>query len=89
MKKMSLLLNIDSQEYPPQELKSNFTLLEKRPYSEFIWYVFSRIWIEHEEILRISPYSVQVQENRNNCTSDGGRTHTTFKMNSFATIDNN
>ena len=26
--------------------------------------------------------------NRNNCTSDGGRTHTTSKMNSFATIVN-
>ena len=70
MKKMSLLLNIDSQEYPPQELKSNFTLPEKRPYSEFFWYVFFRIWIEHEEILRISPYSVQMQENTDHKNSE-------------------
>ena len=70
MKKMSLLLNIDSQEYPPQELKSNFTLPEKPPYSEFIWYVFSRIWTEHEEILRISPYSVQMQENTDHKNSE-------------------
>ena len=29
----------------------------------FFWSVFSRIWTEYGEILRISPYSVQMQEN--------------------------
>ena len=46
---------------------------EKCPYSEFFCFVFSRIWTEYGEILRIqsecgkilriSPYSVQMREN--------------------------
>ena len=36
---------------------------EKCPYSEFFWFVLSRIWTEYEEIVRISPYSVQMREN--------------------------
>ena len=32
-------------------------------YSKFFWYVFSRIWTEYKEILRISPYSVRRREN--------------------------
>ena len=38
-------------------------LWEKCAYSEFFWSVFSRIWTEYGEILRISPYSVCVWEN--------------------------
>ena len=38
------------------------TMCGKCPYSEFFWSVFSRIWAENEEIFRISPYSVQTQE---------------------------
>ena len=29
----------------------------------FFWSVFSCIWTEYEEILRISPYLVRMQEN--------------------------
>ena len=39
------------------------TLRQKCPYSELFWSVFSRMWTEYGDILRISPYSVQMQEN--------------------------
>ena len=39
-------------------------LREKCPYSEFFCYVFSRIRTEYAEILRISLYSVQMRENK-------------------------
>ena len=41
----------------------NISLREKCPYSELFWFAFSCIWIEYEEILRISPYSVRIREN--------------------------
>ena len=40
-----------------------YSLREKCRYSELFWSVFYRIWTECEEILRISPYSVRMQEN--------------------------
>ena len=40
-----------------------FLLREKCPYSELFWSVFSRIRTEYVAILRISTYSVQIQEN--------------------------
>ena len=33
------------------------------PYSEFFWYVISRIRTKYQEMLRISPYSVRMWEN--------------------------
>ena len=33
------------------------------PNTSFFWSVFSRIWTEYGEILRISPYSVQMRGN--------------------------
>ena len=36
---------------------------ENCPYLEFFWSVISRIWTEYWEILRISPYSLQMSEN--------------------------
>ena len=42
----------------------NRTLREKCPYSEILWFLFSRIWIEYGEIIRISPYSVRMRKNR-------------------------
>ena len=42
------------------------------PYSEFYWSVFSRIWTEYEEILRISPYSVRMRENMEQKNSEYG-----------------
>ena len=47
-------------------------LREKCPYSKFLWSVFSRIWIEYGEILRISPYSVRMRENTNHKNSEYG-----------------
>ena len=45
----------------------HFTLLlqlgEKRPYSEVFLSVFSRIRTEQGEVIRISTYSVRMQEN--------------------------
>ena len=41
----------------------------KCPYSEFFWFVFSRIWTE---ILRFSPYSVRMRENTDQKNSEYG-----------------
>ena len=49
--------------------KTNFqkiswkSLREKCPDSKLLWSVFSRIWTEYGEILRISPDSVWMREN--------------------------
>ena len=45
-------------------------LREKCPYSEFSWSVLSRIWNEYGEILRISPYSVQMWKNTDQKNSE-------------------
>ena len=44
------------------------TLHENCPYFEFFWFVFSYIWTEYEEILRICLYSVLMRENTNQKT---------------------
>ena len=45
------------------------TMREKYPCSGLFWFIFFHIWTEYGEILPISPYSVQLQENteENNC----------------------
>ena len=48
------------------------TLREKCPYSELFWSTFSRIRTEYGEILRISPYSVRMQENADQNNSEYG-----------------
>ena len=48
------------------------TLCEKCPYSELFWSAFSRIRTEYGEILRISPYSVQMRENADQNNSEYG-----------------
>ena len=40
------------------------SLCEKCPKTEFFWSVFSRIWTEYGDLLYISPYSVQMRENK-------------------------
>ena len=45
-------------------------LHEKCSYSEFFCSVFSNIWTEYGEILRISPYSVQMLENTDQKNSE-------------------
>ena len=45
-----VLLEIIDYKFQRQPLR------EKVPYSEFLWSVFSHIWTEYREILRISPY---------------------------------
>ena len=39
-------------------------------YSELLWSIFSRIRTEYEEILRSSPYSVQMRENMDQNNSE-------------------
>ena len=39
-------------------------LRERCPYLEFFWSVFSHIWTEYGDILRISPYSIRIRENK-------------------------
>ena len=55
----------------------NFTLLlqlgEKRPYSEVFLSVFSRIQTEQGEVIRISTYSVRMQENVDQNNSEYGQ----------------
>ena len=51
--------------------KNKIRMIKSRPYHcvksvqirSIFWSVFSRIWTEYREILRISPYSVRMQEN--------------------------
>ena len=48
----------------PVKLKPlNTSLLEKCPYLEVFWSVFSRIPTEYRKMLRVSPYSVWKREN--------------------------
>ena len=49
------------------------TLREKCPYSVLFWSVFSHIRTKHEEILRISPYSVRIRENTDQNNSEYGQ----------------
>ena len=44
-------------------ITSILSLRKKSPYSELFWSAYSRIRTEYWEILRISPYSVQMREN--------------------------
>ena len=44
-------------------LTENFSLREKRPYSEFFWPPVSRIRTKYGETPRISQYSVRMREN--------------------------
>ena len=48
------------------------SLREKYPYSELFWSAFCCIRIEHGEILRISPYSVQMRDNADQNNSEYG-----------------
>ena len=47
-------------------------LREKCPYSEFVWSVISRIRTEYGKMRSISPYLVQMRENRNQNNSRYG-----------------
>ena len=51
-------------------LLNNRALRKKCPYSELFWSTFSRIRTEYGEILRISPYSVRMQENADQNNSE-------------------
>ena len=45
-------------------LTANIKLHGKCRHSELLWSVFSRIRTEYGEVLRVSPYSVRMRENR-------------------------
>ena len=51
---------------------SSYALREKCPYSELFWSAFSLIRTEYGQILRISPYSVQMQKNVDQNNSEYG-----------------
>ena len=51
---------------------SSLALGKKCPHSELFWSVFSRIRTEYGEILRISPYSVQMRQNTDQNNSEYG-----------------
>ena len=54
------------------KIELTYALCEKYPHSECLWSVFSRIRTEYGEILRNSPYSVQLWENTDQKNSDCG-----------------
>ena len=53
------------------------TLRKKCPYSELFWPPFSHIWNAFLRI-RISPYSVQIQDNEDQNNSEYGHFHTVY-----------
>ena len=52
------------------KIHPSISLREKCRYSELFWSVFSRIWTEYGEILRIAPYSVPMRENTDQNNSE-------------------
>ena len=50
----------------------NISLREKCLYSEFFWFIFSRIRTEYREIRSISPYSIWMRENTDQKNSGYG-----------------
>ena len=59
----------------------------KYPYSEFFWYIFSRIRTEYRDILRISPYSVQTLKNTVQRTPNTGTFYAVLTTNDNDTND--
>ena len=53
-------------------MSKHLALRKKYPYLELFWPVFSGIRTEYREILRISPVSVQMQENADKNNSEYG-----------------
>ena len=53
-------------------IESQVSLRKNCLHSELFWSAFSRIWTEYEEILHISPYSVQMRENADQNKSEYG-----------------
>ena len=51
---------------------------KKRPYSELFWPVFFRIRTEYGEIIRISPYLVQMREKMDQNSSEYGHLSPSF-----------
>ena len=54
-------------------IDEGINLCKKCPYSELFWSAFSHIQTEYGEILRISPYSVRMQENADQNNSEYGQ----------------
>ena len=52
-------------------------------YSEFFWSFISRIRTEYGEIIRISPYSVRMQENPDQKNSEYGQFHAVYSCLTF------
>ena len=50
----------------------SYSLRKMCKYSEFLWYVFSRIWTEYRDLLWRSPYSVRMRENTDQKNSKYG-----------------
>ena len=55
------------------------SLRKKCPYLELFWSVFSRIRTKYGDILRISPYSIQMRENRTRITPNMDTFHAVCK----------
>ena len=53
-------------------INTSFALCEKCPHSELFPSVFYRIYTEYGEILRTSPYSVRMRENKEQNNSEYG-----------------
>ena len=65
-----------------------FTLRKKCSYSELLWSTFSRIRIEYGDIRSISPYSVQMRENKGQNNSKYRHFSRSVKTNKTANVSN-
>ena len=78
---IKLYENLKLQCYILASLRIDYlALCEKYPYLELFWSVFSRIWTEYGEMLRISPYSVRMWENTDQNTPNTNFFHTVLVM---------
>ena len=57
---------------PVNVLPLSITLRKNCAYLKLFWFIFSRIRTEYGKILRISPYSVRLQENTDQNNSEYG-----------------
>ena len=65
-----IILKRNEKQSKRSQMYGTYTLRKKCPYSELIWSLFPRIRNEYGEILRTSPYSVQMRENTDQNNSE-------------------
>ena len=72
--------------FKQQNFRLRVSQRKKCPYSEFFWFSFFLIQTEYGEILRISPYSVQMRKNSGQNNSEYGHFLSSVLLNLCLTI---